>query len=635
MIYLLICAQFFLNNLNYPSLDVKNIDHELIADANTVIRYDNVIVEVIKLDKQKVTFESAATILNKEGEQEYQGVFMPYNGKYDKIEDIKIEILDAGGRIIKRVKKKEIGDQSNFDGFSIASDARYKFYGVKSASFPYTIKFSYSIGQKNTGFLPDFNPVRNYHTSVEKATFQILCDIKDYSVSMSAQNAEEGNIILDKEKLTCEMSNVRAIIPESYSIRYRDRIPSVSFCVNHFSYFGVEGDFSDWNGYAQWMYNNLLADRGNLPASLLSEISERIPENADDEAIARVIYDYIVSNMRYVSIQLGIGGYEPFSCSETYDKKYGDCKALSFLAFNLLEHFGVNSKYTIVHADSKYEVDLDPRLPGIGQGNHIIICLPEIKDTVWLECTSKIPFGHVSSFTDNRKVFVVDESGGSIVKTKKLIASDNKIVYNFTKNIAKNLSVIIEGKNEYHGANIEQWRRTQLMTSDEINEILIKDFYSDLPRFQVVNHRIEELIKPQIFINEVLSFEVPKFIEKAGKYLIVPVFDISIPVRQKTPTARKSQIYIRHPREIVYTEVIPIPKSYSLVEKDYSLSFQNIFGSIDTKQTFEEDQLILELHIIRNSGIYPAEHAPEFNQFQDVLYKLQQQSITLKQGIKP
>lgn len=261
--------------------------------------------------------------------------------------------------------------------------------------------------------------------------------------------------------------------------------------------------------------------------------------------------------------------------------------------------------------------------------------MPEIRDTVWLECTSKVPFGHVSTFTDNRKVFVVDESGGSIVKTKKLTAADNLIIYRFTKTIGENLSIELQGQNEYYGANIEQWRQTKLMSSEEVNELLQRDFYSDLPGFHVRDHSIVDLEKPKIGIKESFTFKVPKFAEKAGKYLIIPAFSNSIPISQKLATERESEIYVRHALEVVYTETIPIPTSYSLVEKDLTFSFQNTFGSIQTKQRVEANQLILELHIVRESGLFPAKNVKEFNRFQDALTQLKQQAITLKEELRP
>ena len=130
----------------------------------------------------------------------------------------------------------------------------------------------------------------------------------------------------------------------------------------------------------------------------------------------RILYDYLREQTRYVSIQLGIGGYKPFPAAQVQKSGFGDCKGLSNYMQAMLRAVGVPSFYTLVNTDRK---DFLPDYAGIGQMNHVMLCvpLPEKKDTLWLECTSpSVPLGYRHEDVAGHDVVVVTADGGVPVR---------------------------------------------------------------------------------------------------------------------------------------------------------------------------------------------------------------------------
>ncbi len=128
----------------------------------------------------------------------------------------------------------------------------------------------------------------------------------------------------------------------------------------------------------------------------------------------------------YISVQVGIGGYQPFLASDVDKQNYGDCKALVNYTQALLKAVNIDSYYCVVQSGRQYKVSLQPDFPSMQQGDHVILCVPFKNDTTWADCTSQtIPFGYLGAFTDDRTVLAVTPNGGKLMHTPKYSADDN------------------------------------------------------------------------------------------------------------------------------------------------------------------------------------------------------------------
>src|SRR6185295_3498413 len=90
----------------------------------------------------------------------------------------------------------------------------------------------------------------------------------------------------------------------------------------------------------------------------------------------------------------------------------------------LLQSIGIKSYYTIIYGGN----DNKPVFPDFVDNyfNHIVVAVPNERDTLWLECTSQTnPFGYMGRFTGERKALMITEEGGVLVNTPSYPAEEN------------------------------------------------------------------------------------------------------------------------------------------------------------------------------------------------------------------
>ena len=222
---------------------------------------------------------------------------------------------------------------------------------------------------------------------------------------------------------TWQIKNLKAIKKEEHVLRW-NVLPEVRFAVNTFNCYGYPGDFSSWQSFGKWI-QSLNSDVCTLSPERAAEIRKMTDTIKTDKEKARFLYNYLQQNVRYVSVQLGIGGYKPFSATFVDQKKYGDCKALSNYMYALLKAVNINADYAIIRAGDNEE-PADLFFPA-NSFNHAILCVPFKNDTTWLECTSSTqPFGKLGPFTENRNALIITEDGGKLVNTPRSTMQDNQ-----------------------------------------------------------------------------------------------------------------------------------------------------------------------------------------------------------------
>ena len=394
----------FIPNSTYASnKDSVDIYSELSENQTISISEDYEVTYLI---------EKNFTIFSVEGlDHAYTSLFYD---RLNEIENFELEVKDPRtGKTLQKAKLRDMSDAAIYSNSSVFDDNRRKYYEVKSGVFPIEVKIITQTKSKTNFFLPTWIPVHRYNQKIKNSELTVT-----YPKGMGLRY-KELNLLGNREEK--EENGLVSMIWKESDLPIQE--PDLDEDDDHrlllapvkFGFEDYAGEMNDWSGLADWLYK-LNEGRDKLPENLRLKIHELTDHLETPYEKIEVLYSYLQENFRYVSIQLGIGGWQTMSSDEVAKYAYGDCKGLSNIMRAMLTEVGIESNYTLVLA-GEGEDDIEVDFPS-NQFNHVILQVPTDSDPIWLECTSNmLPAGYLGSFTKNRHVLVTKNGGGYLTKT--------------------------------------------------------------------------------------------------------------------------------------------------------------------------------------------------------------------------
>ncbi|SFQ61328.1 DUF3857 domain-containing protein [Hymenobacter arizonensis] len=416
-----------------PKYAVADIPAALREGAHAVLRADDEVVTIKSAGRLVHTVHRVVTILDAAGDD-----FGRHSVGYDALNAVSYlrgAVYDADGRLLHQLRPAEVRDQGMGDtGGSFMTDVRVRYADLRQPQGPYTVEFDYEIVSDNTLFYPDWQPQEEEGLAVQSATLRVntptALPLRYQERQLPAGTTVAHTTAGSQETYQWQLANLPAVDDEEVAPPLAYSTPAVVLAPAAFEVQGHKGTAASWQSFGQWNYE-LNAGRDQLPPATLAKVAALVKDAPDARTRAQRIYSMLQGSTRYISVQLGLGGWQTFPASSVASNGYGDCKALSNYTKALLAAAGVPSYVALVGAGSD-RPDLRADFPS-SQFNHAVLCVPMAQagrpDTLWLECTSQTnPFGYMGSFTGNRHALLLTPQGGQVVATPRYGAAENRQV---------------------------------------------------------------------------------------------------------------------------------------------------------------------------------------------------------------
>jgi hypothetical protein len=604
--------------------DVAKIPENLKKDAVVVIRNEESFFDVKGLGAAKMDYKVAMTILNKAGDQ--YGEMAEVYDKFSSIYNIKATLYDATGKKIKDYKSSDIKDQSLISDFSIFEDNRLKLLKFVSLNYPYTIEYSYSQDYNGLLSFPSWHDLKGFGVSVEKSAYTIQ-KAKNYKMRyLTSRNLQTDSVVNgEKIQYKWKSTNVAALADEPLSTGIDNIAAWVKASPNQFEYDGSAGNFDNWKNFGSWLYT--LNQGGNkLPETTRLMVQNLIKDAKTPKEKIKILYNHLQQNTRYVSVQLGIGGFRPILAEKVAQVNYGDCKALSNYMKALLNEAGIASNLIVIGNDMP---SLNPDYSSMGQANHMILCVPLEKDTTFLECTSQYkPMGFIGYSNSDRNVLMVTENGGKIVHTPVYNAKENYQIRKTKIILAEDGTADSEIRSTYANAQFEENFPMTLMEPVELRKRIIED--SPIPVAALSSYKYLQADKTVPVLTEEINFKTNPILTKGGDKLFLVVNQInrreSVPLKVEN---RKTYFAVpfsyNDDDEINYI----LPKGYNVefIPKDITITSE--FGSYSAKFSVKDNMIVYNRTQTMNNKKYPPEKYGEYVDFYKKIYQADKQKAVL------
>lgn len=613
----------FSQNYSYSA-----IPEELLKNADAVVRLDQMSVVIKARDLMVVSSKRVVTVLNENGDRYIHG--FAFYDKSDKISALEAKIYNKQGEEIKKIKKKEFFDQSAVSGGTLYSDSRVLFMRYTPTEYPYTVEFNKEYTTPNTAFVPSWNFIDGYRVSTEKSDFTFSIEY-GIAVRYKESNLEQYSIEVNKtsNRTNYSAAHIKALKREPLSPSLNEFSPTVKIALDKFHLEGVDGSAETWKEFGKWIYDELLVGQDELNTQTIDKVKSLVEGVNDPKEKVRRVYNFVQDNTRYISVQLGIGGWMPISASEVDRVKYGDCKGLTNYTMALLKSVGVDSYYTVVHAGARKR-DFDEDFPSM-QGNHAFLNIPiEQESDIWLECTSQTtPVNHLGTFTDNRNVLKITPEGGEIVKTKEYLDAEN---YQLTKaeyftqingKVTGNINILSKGT-QYN----QKYRHPSKSKTEQ--EEYYKKYWSYINNMSLgeINFKND---KENIVFEEELEISAENYMSPAdGKLLFAPNIsnrNLAVPERCRN---RKRDLVISRGYLDEDEFTIHLPENFKPETLIQPVSLETKFGSYKIILEHKEPGILqYNRKLLIKSGKYSKEDYELYRNFRKQIARYDNSRIVL------
>ena len=625
-------------NVPLPAYDDK---------TDAVLLYSETDVAVVSADKIKTTVREAYKILRPDGRG--RGIVYVEFDPDRKIRSFHGWCIPGQGKDYEVKDKDAVEVSPNIEGAELISDAKLKLLRIPAADPGNIVGYEYELEERpvfmqNAWRFQETDPVRESHYSLQlpagweyKASWMNHTEIKP---------TEAGSNRWDWT------------VTDLSPIRHEPEMPPFAGVAGQMvvTLFPLGGKaptgFAAWDEMGKW-YATLVAGRVDASPQIQQQVATLTAGKTTQLEKMQAIAHFAQHDIRYVAIELGIGGWQPHPAPEVFAHRYGDCKDKATLMRSMLREIGIESYHVVIN-DRRGAVTAET--PAHHAFNHVIIAVrlpegmndpslvatlqhPKLGRILYFDPTDEMtPFGQIRGELQANYALLVTPDGGELTALPQQPPAMNSIERTGKLTLDQYGTLTGQVKETRLGerASSERWALRTVTTDKDRIKPIENLLANSLPAYNITHASVINLSLTDLPFGFDYSFQAANYAKNAGGLLLVRprVLGTKGQAILETKEPRKFPIEFEGPARDTDNFEITIPAGYVVddvpppVDADYGFasyhSKTEVKGNvINYQRTFEVKELSV-----------PASRADELKKFYRVISSDERNTVVLKAGAK-
>ncbi len=378
--------------------------------------------------------------------------------------------------------------------------------------------------------------------------------------------------------------------------------------------------YKDWNEFAKW-WASMIKDQYVCSDEMRAKVKELTAGKESRMEKIRAIYDFVTGTITYRAWEFGPHGYQPYTATQIFEGKNGDCKDKALVFNTLLKEIGVEGYPVLLYADNSRDED-DLSLAMVGDFNHCIAYVPDTdgKGTgMFFDGTAEYASAYLPPMMDQgAKALIVKPDGAEIMQIPSGGAEKTGIVQKWHVTVHDDGSATAQLERTQRGDFAVMMRHMFSVEGQRPLRLqqLFAPVFGKLKISEQKFDDLKDLSKPEASFE--LKLEIDKFAKGSGDTLTLPADMSDLLIRQLTGMVGGMVSLKERERDLVtltsgvgfHTEVdYELPAGWSVVASPTDSSFDLPAGGYSSKATADGTKLHLvrDLHLT-GERVKPADY---------------------------